>query len=240
MKIAVCDDEKAQLDYLTELIKKLANKHHLDADVETFVSAEQLLFEYPRENPFHLLILDIMMEKMNGMELAKQIRQQDRRAKILFLSGTKELVFEGYEVGAVRYLLKPLQEHLFEALLVEIFEEFEREKRENPYLIFQYQGETRKIHYDDIWYLEAKGHYLLLATEKENLEWKETFSKMTALLSHKGFYQTHRSYLVNLCFVEKINKTECILTNGMSIPVSRNQYQPFNEAFIDFYKGRSI
>lgn len=95
MRIAICDDEIVQLEYLTQLIGKIGQKTKVEHAVKTFQSAEQLLFEFPEEMPFDLLVLDIMMNQMNGMELAKKIRNRDKNIRILFLTGTPELVFEG-------------------------------------------------------------------------------------------------------------------------------------------------
>lgn len=233
MKIAICDDEIVEVDYVKNLIKSWGDTKGLQCFLHSFYSAEEFLFKYEEGNPFDLLILDIQMKDINGMELAKKIRVIDRNVKIIFLTGIKDYVFEGYEVGAVRYILKPLKEKEFFKVLSSISEEIK--DKVDDYFIFSYQGENIKLFYDDIIKIEVEGHYVNMLTIDNEYRWKESLLRIKESLGDKGFVMANRSVLLNVRHIEKITKTDCIMCENIVVPISRNSYKKVNEAFINYY-----
>ena len=238
MVIGICDDDDVQLNYLKSQITDWSKVRQVPCEVKLFHSAEELLFDYSDTVPFDLLILDIQMGNMNGMELAKRIRVTDKDIRILFLTGLSDYVFEGYEVRAQRYLLKPVKEEQLFAVLNEVFEGLYQDRKK--YYIFNYAGEMVKLDYSSIIIIEALGHYLKLTTLNQVYEWKCNMGQIVKELDPTDFFLIHRSYIVNLKYVNKINKTNCFLSNGLVIPISRTNYQAFNEAFIAYYRGDII
>lgn len=241
-RIAICEDEKAQRDYLTGLMERWQAISGEKASVDTYASGEQYLFETEGKEPYNLLLLDIQMEKMNGVELARKVREQDVKVSIVFLTGMKDYAIEGYEVGAVRYLLKPVKENEFFSLLDKLFEK--AKEQEEDYFLFQTGGTTNRVLFSEILYAEADGHYVVLKTagrEETGLskewKWKENISSLSEKLEAKGFFLLRRGLFVNLARVEQIGKTECTLENGEVLPVSKARYQALNEAFIAYYTG---
>lgn len=238
MNIAYCEDKKIQLEYMEQLIRKWADERKSTAIYFGYGSAKELLFEHPDSFPFDLLFLDIDMDGMDGMALAKEIRKWDKNLPIVFLTNRSEYVFEGYEVGALRYLLKLVEESKFFSLLDDISSALGKEKH---YLIENVDGETVKIPIDTIYSVEAKGHYICVHTSARDYEYKKNFSEIAEKLTNsqlgqeKEFISTHRSFLVSLAAVERVQRTECILSDGSSVPVSRNAYKSVNEAFIRYY-----
>ena len=240
MRLAYCDDEKIQLEYVQELAENWAAGQGEPMTYVAYQSAKELLFENMDSYPFDLLILDIDMAGMNGMELARKIREKDAKLPILFLTNRKEYVFEGYEVHALRYLLKPLDEEKLFPILDELRI---AEQEEKAYVIVSVAGENRKIDQTDILSVEVNGHYLLIHTTKKVYEVKMSLVEMTELLAGSKkdgakdvFIATHRSFLVNLEHVERVMRTECLLSDGSSVPISRNCYKAVNEAFIQYYR----
>lgn len=124
--IAVCEDEELQADYLKALLDRWQKLCGNRAQVDIYNSAEQFLFEAEERPPYDLLLLDIQMGEMNGMELAREVRGKDKRVKIVFLTGVADYAIEGYGVGAEQYLLKPVKEPEFFALLNRLSEDVER------------------------------------------------------------------------------------------------------------------
>jgi len=238
MIIGLCDDNDVQLNYINSLITSWKNTRNIKCDVFTYHSAEELIFENEGSYPFDLLILDIQMGKMNGMELAKKIREVDKNVMITFLTGLRDYVFEGYEVGALRYLLKPLNEKQFLELLDESFNNLHTDNKN--WYIFAHDGESVKLNYDDIIYIEADRHYINLVSTEKTYEIKKSISQLSKELSGYNFFNSHRSYIVNLKHVEKINKSECLMSNGENNPVSRSNYKSLNEAFINYYRGSAL
>lgn len=237
MLIAYCDDEPIQLELMETMTRQWAAKRNIPLRFLSFQSGEEVLFEASENGfPFDLLIIDIDMKGMNGMELARNIRKTDGSLPILFLTNRKEYVFEGYEVSALRYVLKPMNENKLEEILEELYA---KQTKIRKYLIERINGEDKKIAVEDILYAEAAGHYVTLHTKQETFEWKKSFSEFVKQLEDTKesiFLSTHRSYLVNVAEIERVMRTECVLSDGSLVPVSRAMYQKVNEAFIRYYK----
>ena len=239
IRIAIAEDETPLHDYYSKMIEAWGASKNVRI-MTTFVeSSEEYLFKYDKQNIFDIVFLDVCMKDMNGMELAHEIRKSDRNVQIVFLTGNPEYVFEGYEVGALRYLLKPLTEEKFFPLL----EEIEKEKqKEQPYLIEMISGEQVKMDIKDILYIEVNGHYLKIHTIKGVYELKKSLTglqqEIKEAAGEDGFAVTHRSFFVNLLHVERVLRMECILSDGSRIPVSRNAYKQVNEAFIRYYRRK--
>lgn len=231
MRLAYCDDEEIQLEYAQKLAETWAVRYGEPMTYLAYKSAKELLFENMDSYPFDLLILDIDMDGMNGMELAHKIREKDAMLPILFLTNRKEYVFEGYEVQALRYLLKPLDEEKLFPILDELCT---MEKKEKEYVILSIAGENIKLEQDEILYVEVNGHYLMIHTAKDVYEVKMSLAEMSETLTD-AFVATHRSFMVNLEHVERVMRTECLLSDGSSVPISRNCYKAVNEAFIRNY-----
>ena len=107
-KIAICDDEQNQIDYMASIVASWSAHAGHNCEIRTFTSAEAFLFEYEEDKAFDILLLDIEMENMNGIELAKRIRKDHNRAEIIFITSHFEFVWEGYEVDALHYLTKQI------------------------------------------------------------------------------------------------------------------------------------
>lgn len=237
--IAVCEDEAPQADYLRSLLDRWQEQSGNRALVAVFCSAEQFLFEAGGRQPYDLLLLDIQMGEMNGMELARRVRAEDKRVKIVFLTGIADYAIEGYEVGAVQYLLKPVKEPVFFALLDRITEEVAQ--KETGYFVFEANGRLHRVPLGEILYAEADGHYVVLKTvdSERTWRWKANFSDAAGELAGKDFFLLRRGLCVNISRITRIGKTECELENGEHLPVGKGKYQALNEAFIAYYRGRA-
>ncbi len=235
IKIAIVEDERDQYEFVARRINDWADKTKQRVTIAYVTSAEEFLFKYDQPATFDILFLDVCMNQMNGMELAKAIRGFDREVQIVFLTGVSDYVFEGYEIGAVRYLIKPIDEKKLSDTLEACLEKLK--KRTEDYISFKYLGENIKIARSDIIYVQVNSHYLQMVTTKETYEWKKSLKKMIERLDTKRFVAANRSTVVNLEYVSKITREECILENGETIQVSRGAYIALNEAFMKFYVG---
>lgn len=224
MKICICDDDL----YQCENLKKMIQSHDATHEITCFHSAEEMLFECENHFPFDCVFLDIQMKAMNGIDCAKKIRTIDSKIVLVFLSAIRDYVFEGYEVNAMRYLLKPLNQDKCYELLDLIQNSLQKE---TTYL---YINKT-KINCEDIRYIESYGHYCSIHSH-EVMEVKMSLSDLASKLP-ESFIQTHRSYLVNLSYVESILKDMCILEDQTNIPISRSSVKKVNEAFMEYIKG---
>ena len=149
MYLAYCDDEEIQLEYIRRLAEQWGEENQVTVRFMAYRSAEEVLFENMLSYPFDLLLLDIDMKDMDGMELARKIRESDKKLPIVFLTNRREYVFEGYEVNALRYLLKPMDK----AKLYPLLDEVEIPGgRKISYLIEAVAGEKVKLYLEDIIY----------------------------------------------------------------------------------------
>lgn len=232
-KIAICDDEKAQLGYLSSLVKKWVLHKKYTADICIFESAEAFLFRYAEDKDFDILLLDIEMGDMDGVELAKCVRAENDTIQILFITAYPDFIAEGYEVSALHYLMKPVDEKKLSAVLSRAVANLEKAERVE---IFYVDGEALRIPLGEIVSVEAFAHSVVMTTIKEQYRLSETISKIEDLLGD-GFVRCHRSYLVALKYIKKIGKTDIVLDNDTVIPLSRRRYDVINQAFIRYYKG---
>lgn len=233
MRIALCDDEPATAQVFAELIRSWSGLRDCPCEITAFSSAKALLFEAQGSFAFDLILLDIEMPGMNGMDLAKEIRRLDGEVPIAFLTNYQDFVFEGYEVGAFRYILKTQAEEKLFPMLDEVQKKLEQTKN---YLLVKAQGEDIRLDLNGIMYLEAQKHDTAVHMGEKTFMLRQPISGLAGLLG-EGFAAAHRSYIVNLDYVERLSRTECRMTNGECVPVSRGAYARLNEAFISHYKA---
>lgn len=237
MNIAICDDEKPQRDLLQKYVYEWAEKKNNKISIFLFENSEQFSFYWSEEKIIDLILLDIQMGKHNGVELAKQIRKTDENMQIVFITGITEYIAEGYEVDALHYLVKPIdKERLFRCLDKASL----REKCVSNKILLETKHEIISIAVHDIWYLEAFGHQCTIYTKDDVLNVKESIGQMerNRELGEEAFVKCHRSYLVNLKHVSKIEKDSVIMDDGRNIPISRNSYKKVVKSFIDFYRRK--
>ena len=233
VRVAIVEDETQLHDYYGKMMEAWGNTKNVQIIITFVESAEEYLFKYDRQNIFDIILLDICMKNMNGMELAHEIRKYDRNVQVVFLTGKSEYVFEGYEISAVRYLVKPVSESELMEALDACMEKLGRNRED--YLAIQYHGEHLRIPKSEIIVVKVLGHYLKMQTIKRLYEWKASLKEIQEKLDPERFVMANRSTVVNLEFVNKITREECILENGEAIPVSRNAYGSFNDAFMKFF-----
>ena len=226
-RIAICDDMEEDVKYISSMVNMWAEKESITVAIETFPSAESFLFRYAEQKAFDILLLDIEMPSMSGIELAKRIRKENDAVQIIFITGYTDYIAEGYEVFALHYLVKPLSEtKLFEVLNRAVLKIRKNEKA----LFLSLAGEMVRIPIYEIKYLEVQQNYVTVHSKKDYTV-KKTLGEFERELDER-FYRMGRSFIVNLSCIDKITKTDVFLSDGSVIPLPRGQYGPLNKAFI--------
>lgn len=236
MRVCYCEDESAQAKFLKNKIDQWALQNKIEVNIDLYISAEEFQFKAFIEN-YDLIFLDISMTGMDGMELARWIRQRNQEVVIVFVTSDPSFVFQGYEVGAYRYLLKPIEYDKLTDILTYVENKFD-DKSENN-IIIKIENENRKINLNEIIYIEVQGHYVIIHMDNEkSISLKSSFEQIMKKLNEntKLLYATHRSYAVNINKVKRISRTECVLDSGETLPVSRTASHELNEAFIQVIK----
>lgn len=230
IRIAVCDDVKKDCIEIVGLTKKILGRANISHSISAYESAKELLSDIQKGVDFQLLLLDVLMDEMDGMELAKELRRQNNKAAIIFVSINREMALRGYEVSAARYLEKPLNEEKLKEALLYCYKEIQIKKE---ILLPTVQGQCR-ISISDIQYVEAfeRGSKFVLANE--SIECRLKFGDVEALLPKPRFLLCHRAYIVNLDHVKYIRNYEFELNNGTIISIGKGRYAEAHKAFVNY------
>lgn len=238
MTICYCEDESAQAKAFAIKIDQWAKNRNMKVRTDLFECAEEYLFK-AEQNSYDVIFLDISMRGQNGMELARQIREKEKDVILVFMTSDASYVFDGYEVGAYRYLMKPVDEKKLWEILD--YARTQKEVEEENYILVKKDSQSVRVNLKDIIYIEAQKHYVNLCMEnKESINIKTAFTELLQETQEKSdtILLTHRSYAVNIEKVVRIGRTECVLSDSSVIPVSRSFYKEVNEAFIKYHLGR--
>lgn len=238
MTICYCEDESAQAKVFSIKIDQWAKNKNIAVHTDLFESAEEYLFQ-AEQNTYDVIFLDISMRGQNGMELARKIREKEKDVVLVFVTSDASYVFDGYEVGAYRYLMKPVDEKKLWEILD--YARMQREVEEENYILVKKDSQSVRVNLNDVLYMEAQKHYVNLYLEdQESINIKTVFTELLQGMQEKSdtVLATHRSYAVNIEKVVRIGRTECVLADGSVIPVSRSFYKEVNEAFIKYHLGR--
>lgn len=228
ISIAICDDDEQQVKSLRGLVYEWAERKPFGVTVLEYESGEQFLFEYP-DSPCSLLLLDIEMRGITGMELAKKLRVKGDMLPVIFITGFSDYMGEGYDVEALHYLLKPVdKDKLFSVL------DRYAAGRERPKEIAVIAGEqTRHIPPEDIVSIEAFGRKTEVRLADGTV--LSCIMSIGEFENLPGFIHSHRSYIVNLRQVRAIEAEAVIMETGERVPLSRRLRGEFNKSFIEFY-----
>lgn len=232
MKIGICDDERCFIEGVRCLVEEWARKHNIFVSIYEFTNGDDLILEH-QKSCMDLIILDVIMPLLNGIDTAKELRINDSKVPVIFLTSSREYAVDSYDVHAFYYLMKPVDKDLFFKVMDEFLASFE-EKKETFFA--KISGGSCNITLDETVCLEAQNKqvivYLANGTE---IKIKELFSDCAEVFTvEKGFFRCHRSYIVNMKYIEQFTKTQLITKTGIKIPVSRNNYAAFKETYFSY------
>lgn len=234
INIGICDDDQR---FLNELALKINNLNIVDSEnlqVEKFISGENLIFEL-EENPnrFSILIIDIVMNGINGIEVSKILRRYGYDGIIIFLTSSKEYALESFEVFPMTYILKENIDNVFEEILLKAIKNL---KVNTVKKIAISDKETEKtINVSTIIYIESLNKKIILhKSSNENEEIKGSLKFIYEKIKEYGFIRCHKSYIVNAKYIYSFNYTNCTLKNNDVIPIGRKFSEEFKERFLTY------
>lgn len=237
----IVDDESRAI----EIIQRHVDKVKILNLVGTFGTAQDAL-TFMSHNKVDLIFLDINMPDLSGTEMAALV---DEKIKIIFTTAYPEYAIKGFEVNAVDYLLKPVTFEKFSKAILKLNNYFGREdsmrsdihseqgKEKAPKIIFLKSGTALyKINIESIKYLEKEGNYFKLITEEKSLLIRINFANLLDKLPTSQFVRIHKSYIVNLMQIEKI-EIDTVLVNNVTLPIGFSFRNELNEAVEKFVQG---
>ena len=227
-RFAICDDERKQIEDVEAILLQWGRQRGHVCQISAFPSGEAFLFFFFLDRAYDILLLDVKMKDLSGIDLARRIRQEDDRAEIIFLTSYFEFAGEGYDVDALHYLLKPVSG---EKLMQVLDKAAERLAEQPPHVVIACEGSTIKLYESRILYVEAFLHYISIHTAEREYRIKENISSFEEKLSN-AFFRTHRSYLVSLRHITRISRTSVTLEGEIELPLARGKYDEINRAYI--------
>lgn len=228
MRIAICDDSNTDVQFVRQIVESWASARELDAATEAFPSAESFLFHYAEDKNFDILLLDIEMGQMDGVTMAKRIRQQNETVQIVFITGYSDYIAEGYEVAALHYLMKPVSQ---EKLCMVLDRALEKIKQNEKCLNLELSGEMVRLPMHEIRYLDVLKNYVTVHA-KQDYTVKRSLAELEKELDDR-FFRAGRGLILNLKTIRRVTKQEVHLSDGTVLPLPRGAYEPLNRAIIE-------
>lgn len=236
LHIAICDDNYNELLQINQIVEEFRASHSSKYNIkcDTFSSSLDLLVATENRKSYDLLILDVVMPLMTGIEVATEIRQKSNLSKIIFLTSSREFAVDSYKVDAFYYLLKPISKEELMPILEKACAEIADEKEKG--ILVKCKTCLTKILLHNLEYTEVLGRTLFFhLTTGEVLESYGTMSQLeNDLLRDKRFIKPHRSYIVNMDSIHRITDKDIITFSNKPIPVSRELYKTIKQAYIDY------
>lgn len=233
--IAICDDSKQERQILAALFKRYQELHATPLQIHIFQNGFSLLDAIDQGKRFDITILDILMPGENGIEIARNIRASGTDTEIIFLTSSPEYAVDSYEVKAQNYLLKPVTEEKFFASIDSILAELD-EKDTASFIIYTTEKQYSRIRVSSLVYGEVTHRTITLhLADQTMISAVMTFTEFQNILkAYPDFIYPHRSYAVNMNYIQYVTKSDIILTDGQKIPLSRNNYTKISEQFLNF------
>ncbi len=222
LSIAVCDDEVIECCGMAKRIKEIMEEMKIPCIIRQFQSGRELLQAL---ESFDIIFLDIIMQDLDGMKTAQLFRKKASDKILIFVSSSREYVFEAYDVEAFQYLLKPVEDRKLKKVLQKAVGKTERRSQE--FLIVSRERQKKKLYLDEIYYFEIKGRVVDVHGTEGIFTYYEQIGELEDKLRDKGFFRCHKSYLINLKYVCGYNRQEVILENGEKIVIAKRRYDKF-------------
>ena len=218
LNIVICDDELLHRTTLKEFLITILDEELLEYNLIEYSSGEDLINNYDKVD---LLFLDIRMNGLSGMDVARKIREFDNNVEIIFTTSIEQYVFEAYEVRAYRYLVKPIEHEKLRKQVKLCIDDY---LRKNSIISINSNKATVKIPIGEILYVEVMKKEVTIYTESKVYTIEISMKKVEEKLFNYGFFRCHHSYLVNLTKVSEI-RGKAIFINDKEIPISRTRYK---------------
>lgn len=231
LMIAVCDDEIRECLHLVKQIQTILEDLDVPCMVKQYNNGQQLLQD---AEEFDIIFLDIIMRGMDGMKTAEILRQNFSDKILIFISSSRQYVFDAFAVEAFEYLVKPLDKQKLRRTLLRCISKITRQS--DDFIIISKGRQTRKLFLDEIRYFEIHGRLIEAHGIHPTFSWYEQIGTLETALSDKDFFRCHKSYLINLKYVEVYNRQEATLDNGEKILIAKRRYESFCSAILEYMR----
>lgn len=232
MNITICDDEKKFADKIKKLCKKVLKEQKIkDAEILYEPSGESFLSSVKETD---ILILDIEMDAVSGIEVKQRLKEENSETKIIFLTSHGEWMKEAFGKYVYGFVNKENYEELRE-ILVEVIDEIEKGK---DFIIADDGKKKKKLKLKDIIYIKADGGYLEFYTKNYQYLKREKISTCEIELGKKGFCRIHNSYIINFEYMKIVDKEKVVISGDIHLPISRGTSKKIKMAYMEFLENK--
>ena len=232
-RIVLCDDSPADLMVLRGHLEQLKEKRPVD--IISYTDGLDLLKDYKQKGFCDILVLDMRMKTMGGIEVAKHIRRLDDEVPILIVTATVDYAVEGYKVGAFRYIVKPVESGDFLSAVEELLDR--QQKKQASIFSFPSINGTTKLMTDHIYYLESDLRTIRVVAKEGTFTFTGTISSLEEQLRTDGFIRIHKSFLVNVSHIYNIFKDSVTMDNKEVLPMSKHKRKEVNQEFLSYMEA---
>lgn len=232
IRIALCEDDSTQRTFYKALCQEVGEANQIDIEIKTFINGDDLLLDL--EDPkfylsLDLLLLDINMPGINGIETAQNARRVGYNGVVVFITASKAYYESAFDVGAFHYITKGEHSYeRFEAILLKALGQAELVRHGN--LTLSHNGEICQVDVDDIDYIELIKRVTTVYYGERSFSCIRTLESLEQELSFSGFQRIHRNYLVPLKQIQRMAYEQVTLHSGIELPVGRKYYPELKEA----------
>lgn len=234
MKAAICDDEEVFRNQICDLLVKAKKGKEIDLTIDVYESGAALLESIQQYN---VVFLDIEMEDMSGIEVARRIKEQKPSIEIIFISSHSSYVTDAFSVEAFQFLTKPINHELFGEIFERVISKF---KTQQYHYILESEGTTKALSISEISTIEVDKRILIVYCGGIGYKMKGSFKDEEKKLSSFGFRLAYRGILVNIEQIKEIGLDYILLYDGRQIPLSRNYRQDIISRFTIYLSRRTL
>lgn len=235
LRIGICDDDQEDIEWMERLAVHFSEEHpETPVQIQLYRSPYELLDDIEKTGGFDLYLLDVVMPHMNGITLARRIRERKERAEILFLTVSREYAVDAFSVKASGYLIKPVKQPDFDDAVLDCIHRLSPEH--NASLMLKSRSGLQRVPVGELVSVESFNHNQICSlSDGSMLEVSVTMAElMEALKDYPAFVRPHRSYLVNMDFIRRLTSRELLLVNGKRIPVSQSAYGKLKNEYFTY------
>lgn len=236
MKIAICDDEKIHRDKLVSLIQPYS-VHYSDMDIEQFECGEELVSLYKSGTRFDIIILDIQLKDIDGVQTAQEIRKTDKNAIIIFVTSFTKYISAAFRLNAFQFLVKPITKDSFTLELERAILQYYT--NHSKYYI-EGQTKTTVFNISDIVYIEGYHRQIAIYTENAKYTVYAKLDNEEKKLAPMDFVRTHQGFLVNMAYFKTIERDTVVCNNGSVVPLSARKRAEVKKRFNQYLTGYTL
>lgn len=234
LRIAVCDDDKTELERIANELENYKSANNINMECRQYNNGAELLNDITEGCFYDLIFLDIVMPDVMGIDIAKELYKHNKTVKVVFLTISPEFAADSYNIFALDYIIKPITAKRL-AMAMQKFKE-SRRRLEYETIIIQEKSRVTQIPLCDLCFVEVLDHRLIYhLLDSGTVSCRQSLSEIESLLKRNGrFFKTHRSFIVNIDYIKRIDTDGVTMINDERVLISRVNYKALTDSFLKY------